>query len=132
MHLCVVVLRQPLSSSSPSSRTVQGVFLWSSQHHHRRPNITSPVPSLQHRLPPSPSMADLKAATNIDPNVWYHVTEGRVDDYKKPKFNAQLQITDKDAFMAVWAANVDHYWQFVSTTTTTVQAPRLALRLARH
>ncbi|KND87937.1 hypothetical protein TOPH_07432 [Tolypocladium ophioglossoides CBS 100239] len=56
-------------------------------------------------------MSDLKAATNIDPNVWYHLTEGRVDDHKKDKFGSMLQVVHDD-FLAVWGTDVNQYWQF--------------------
>ncbi|KAH6897152.1 hypothetical protein B0T10DRAFT_177448 [Thelonectria olida] len=47
---------------------------------------------------------------SLDSNVWYHVTEYRVDIYAKENFTSSLQVED-DNGVAVWGA-VDQYWQF--------------------
>ncbi|KAK5989881.1 hypothetical protein PT974_08143 [Cladobotryum mycophilum] len=58
--------------------------------------------------------SNLKAAS-LDPNAWYHVTEGRVDNITSSKLTSMLQIT-ADGTPAVWAAaNIDQYWQFQPT-----------------
>lgn len=50
--------------------------------------------------------------TNIDPNVWYQVSEGRVDEYKDYDFTSNFQVTDRDeGTVAVWPDNGD-LWQF--------------------
>lgn len=58
-------------------------------------------------------MSDLKPASNLDPNAWYHLTEGRVDDYDKKNFGGMLQIDGKGVFY-VFAADKNQYFQFVS------------------
>ncbi|KAK7428614.1 hypothetical protein QQZ08_004875 [Neonectria magnoliae] len=54
-------------------------------------------------------MADLDAVT-LDSNVWYAITEARVDNYEKKSFNSNLQIEDTGN-LGVWGA-VEQYWQF--------------------
>ncbi|OAQ70014.2 transmembrane alpha-helix domain-containing protein [Pochonia chlamydosporia 170] len=48
---------------------------------------------------------DLKPA-KLDPNVWYHVTEGRVDNFTKTRFDSMFQIVDVQKnngdHLAVW------------------------------
>ncbi|PWI68102.1 hypothetical protein PCL_02503 [Purpureocillium lilacinum] len=56
-------------------------------------------------------MSDLKPASNLDPNAWYHLTEGRVDDYDKKNFGGMLQIDGKGVFY-VFAADKNQYFQF--------------------
>lgn len=63
----------------------------------------------------------------LDSNVWYHVTEARVDDYDKANFTSALQVEDDDG-VAVWSA-VDHYWQFQPVKNG--PAGRYALRCSR-
>jgi hypothetical protein len=55
-------------------------------------------PTLQQHLP-SPIMTDFKPA-ELDANAWYHVTEGRVDNLTKSKFESMFQITPQG--LAVW------------------------------
>ncbi|RSL50126.1 hypothetical protein CEP54_012073 [Fusarium duplospermum] len=56
-------------------------------------------------------MADLKPATDIDPNVWYHLTEENVDDYDGD-FKAMLQTYDDGGFRVFEVPKKKTYWQF--------------------
>ena len=60
--------------------------------------------------------ADLKKATDIDPNVWYHLTEENVDDYNGD-FKSMLQTFEEesgdDGFRVFGVGNRKTYWQFV-------------------
>ena len=62
--------------------------------------------------------ADLKKATNIDPNVWYHLTEENVDDYDGD-FKSMLQpFTEENGdngFRVFGAGDKKIYWQFVGS-----------------
>ncbi|KAF7542529.1 hypothetical protein G7Z17_g11492 [Cylindrodendrum hubeiense] len=71
-------------------------------------------------------MAKLDVVT-LDSNVWYHVTEARVDDYDKDNFTSSFQVED-DNGVAVWGF-VDHYWQFQPVKNG--PAGRYALRCSR-
>lgn len=56
------------------------------------------------------------AVNDIDPNVWWHLTEERVDDYEKEKFSNQLQVlgskdADYEGETACFGV-VGHHWQF--------------------
>ncbi|KAF4966885.1 hypothetical protein FSARC_5498 [Fusarium sarcochroum] len=55
--------------------------------------------------------ADLKAATDIDSNTWYQITELAVDDYDGT-FGSILQPTSPGGDMRVWPADKSSYWQF--------------------
>ncbi|KAJ4251458.1 hypothetical protein NW762_011441 [Fusarium torreyae] len=55
--------------------------------------------------------ANLKAATDIDSNVWYQLTELAVDSYDKT-FVSMLQPTSPGGDLRVWTPNVESYWQF--------------------
>lgn len=59
---------------------------------------------------------DLKKATDIDPNVWYHLTEENVDDYDGD-FKSMLQTFEEesgdDGFRVFSVGNRKTYWQFV-------------------
>ncbi|KAJ4249139.1 hypothetical protein NW762_012474 [Fusarium torreyae] len=57
------------------------------------------------------SLEDLKAATDIDPNVWYHLTEENVDDYDGD-FKSMLQTYEGNEFRVFSVANRKTYWQF--------------------
>ena len=67
-------------------------------------------------------MSDLKPASNLDPNAWYHLTEGRVDDYDKKNFGGMLQIDGKGVFY-VFAADKNQYFQFVSLLPAPLPPP---------
>ncbi|QPC63098.1 hypothetical protein HYE67_005329 [Fusarium culmorum] len=58
---------------------------------------------------------DLKKATDIDPNVWYHLTEEWVDDYNG-NFTGMLQTYKEDSgddgFRVYAVKNRKTYWQF--------------------
>ncbi|KAH7170176.1 hypothetical protein EDB81DRAFT_908660 [Dactylonectria macrodidyma] len=54
-------------------------------------------------------MSEYEAVT-LDSNVWYHLTEARVDEYDSGNFTSSFQVED-DNGVAVWGF-VDHYWQF--------------------
>ncbi|KAM6530069.1 hypothetical protein FALCPG4_008194 [Fusarium falciforme] len=56
-------------------------------------------------------MAKLEPATDIDPNVWYHMTEENVDDYEGD-FKAMLQTWEDGDFRVFPAAKRKTYWQF--------------------
>lgn len=59
-------------------------------------------------------MADLKNETDINSNVWWQVTEARVDDYNKTDFSSMLQMINDDLDLRVFGAEgQDYYWQFV-------------------
>lgn len=50
--------------------------------------------------------------TDIDPNVWYQVSEARVDEYKDYDFTSNLQVSDSNTGeVNVWPDNGD-LWQF--------------------
>lgn len=68
---------------------------------------------------------DLKAA-DFDANVWWHLTEGRVDDYKKKTFSSQLAQADS-GIMDV-GPNRDQYWQLQPVDDV---AGRYALRCSK-
>ncbi|KPM36061.1 hypothetical protein AK830_g10507 [Neonectria ditissima] len=55
-------------------------------------------------------MANLDAVT-LDSNVWYAITEARVDDYDKKSFSSSLQIVEDTGDLGVWGA-VEQFWQF--------------------
>ncbi|RBR20338.1 uncharacterized protein FIESC28_05302 [Fusarium coffeatum] len=59
--------------------------------------------------------ADLKKATDINPNVWYHLTEENVDDYDGD-FKSMLQTFKEDSgddgFRVFGVGNRKTYWQF--------------------
>ncbi|KAH7303789.1 hypothetical protein B0I35DRAFT_517115 [Stachybotrys elegans] len=60
---------------------------------------------------PEPNFAP---ATDIDPNVWYQVSEARVDDYADDDLNSELQVTNADTgALGLWGAT-GHRWQFQS------------------
>lgn len=61
---------------------------------------------------------NLKPA-KLDSNVWYHVSEGRVDDVKKKtKLSSMLRIV-KDGTPAVWPAEgINQYWQFQAVSSS--------------
>ncbi|KAM0230913.1 hypothetical protein ACHAPO_008969 [Fusarium lateritium] len=57
----------------------------------------------------------LKKATDIDPNVWYHLTEENVDDYDgdfKSMLQTQKEDSGEDGFRVFSVANRKTYWQF--------------------
>ncbi|KAJ3544821.1 hypothetical protein NM208_g2853 [Fusarium decemcellulare] len=54
---------------------------------------------------------DLEPATDIDPNVWYHLTEENVDDYDGD-FKSMLQTHQDGDFRVFPVANRKTYWQF--------------------
>ncbi|OAA56500.1 hypothetical protein ISF_07568 [Cordyceps fumosorosea ARSEF 2679] len=54
----------------------------------------------------------MKPATAINSNVWYHVTEGRVDRAGR-KFSSMLQVDSSTNSLKVWpVSEPPHYWQF--------------------
>jgi hypothetical protein len=59
---------------------------------------------------------NLKKATDIDPNVWYHLTEENVDDYDGD-FRSMLQTfkeeSGDDGFRVFGVGDRKTYWQFV-------------------
>ncbi|KAK2608814.1 hypothetical protein QQS21_002671 [Conoideocrella luteorostrata] len=59
----------------------------------------------------------------LDPNVWYHVTEGRVDDYKKTSFQSSFQILNPssnngDKLAVFPIPSPPQYWQFLPVDPT--------------
>lgn len=60
-------------------------------------------------------MAKLEPATDIDPNVWYHMTEENVDDYDGD-FKSMLQTWEDGDFRVFPVAKRKTYWQFVSSS----------------
>ncbi|KAJ4215055.1 hypothetical protein NW759_010084 [Fusarium solani] len=56
-------------------------------------------------------MAKLEPATDIDPNVWYHMTEENVDDYDGD-FKSMLQTWEDGDFRVFPVAKRKTYWQF--------------------
>ncbi|KAJ6446697.1 gelsolin repeat protein [Purpureocillium lavendulum] len=79
-------------------------------------------------------MSDLKPAKELDPNVWYHISEARVDDYKKKKFGGMLQSDDKGTFF-VFASDKNQYYQFLafprSKQPVDGKAGRFAIRASK-
>ncbi|KAM5356848.1 hypothetical protein ACJ41O_003494 [Fusarium nematophilum] len=67
---------------------------------------------------------NLEPATDIDPNVWYHLTEENVDDYDGD-FGTMLQTYGDGDFRVYPVANRKTYWQFQPIGKT---AGRYALR----
>ena len=60
--------------------------------------------------------ADLKKATDINPNVWYHLTEENVDDYDgdfKSMLQTHKEDSGDDGFRVFGVGNRKTYWQFV-------------------
>jgi hypothetical protein len=61
------------------------------------------------------NFGDLKKATDIDPNVWYHLTEENVDDYDGD-FKSMLQTYKEDSgddgFRVFSVGNRKTHWQF--------------------
>ncbi|CAM1505229.1 Fc.00g108660.m01.CDS01 [Cosmosporella sp. VM-42] len=70
-------------------------------------------------------MSNLKAKT-FDSNVWYHITEGRVDNLTKKEFQSSFQTNDDKGNLAVWPA-IDQYWQLQPVSS---KKGRYALRLS--
>jgi hypothetical protein len=71
------------------------------------------------------SKINFKDYTDVDPDVWYHLSEMRVDKYDdNKKFGSQLQI--KDDGLRVFPI-VDQYWQF-QPVDTKERKNRFALR----
>jgi hypothetical protein len=64
-------------------------------------------------------MAKLEPATDIDPNVWYHMTEENVDDYDGD-FKSMLQTWEDGDFRVFPMAKRKTYWQFVSSSSGTM------------
>lgn len=57
-------------------------------------------------------MSTLEPATDLDPNVWYQISELAVDTADKD-LNSMLQPTAPGGDLRVWPGNKDSYWQFV-------------------
>lgn len=77
---------------------------------------------------------DLKKATDIDPNVWYHLTEEWVDDYSG-NFTGMLQTYKEDSgddgFRVYAVKNRKTYWQFVRTMDRgTISCPSFLTKLS--
>lgn len=54
----------------------------------------------------------------FDPNVWYHISEERVDNYTKKEFQSSLQIVNmQNGTLHVWPA-VEQYWQLQPVDNT--------------
>lgn len=47
---------------------------------------------------------------SLDPNVWYQISEGRVDEADSTNLASMLQQTDDG--LAVLGEGVSHFWQF--------------------
>ncbi|KAL6916365.1 hypothetical protein ACHAPO_007414 [Fusarium lateritium] len=56
-------------------------------------------------------MSTLEPATDLDPNVWYQLSELAVDTADKD-LNSMLQPTAAGGDLRVWPANKNSYWQF--------------------
>lgn len=50
--------------------------------------------------------------TDIDPNVWYQLSETRVDSYNDTRFGLNLQITNVSSGELKVLGNNGHAWQF--------------------
>nr|CEG05474.1 unnamed protein product [Fusarium clavum] len=74
---------------------------------------------------------NLKKATDIDPNVWYHLTEENVDDYDGD-FRSMLQTfkeeSGDDGFRVFGVGDRKTYWQFAKHQADT----RFAAPKRRH
>jgi hypothetical protein len=57
-------------------------------------------------------MPTLEPATDLDPNVWYQISELAVDTADKD-LHGMLQPTAPGGDLRVWPANKNSYWQFV-------------------
>ncbi|KAM4057142.1 ricin-type beta-trefoil lectin domain-like domain-containing protein [Hirsutella rhossiliensis] len=57
------------------------------------------------------SSKSLKPVTDLDSNVWWHLSETRVDNYTKPTFGAMLQVADNGGIF-VYGTGANQYWQF--------------------
>ncbi|KAI1070452.1 hypothetical protein LB507_006683, partial [Fusarium sp. FIESC RH6] len=82
------------------------------------------------------AMSDPVPATELDPNVWYHVTEQNVDKDYKTNWRSILQMNQdpnvKDDDLHVWLVktddgNVSAFWQFVSESRLLDFSQRLIL-----
>ncbi|KAH7268490.1 hypothetical protein B0J15DRAFT_510318 [Fusarium solani] len=72
-------------------------------------------------------MAKLEPATDIDPNVWYHMTEENVDDYDGD-FKSMLQTWEDGDFRVFPVAKRKTYWQFCAQQPIGKIPGRYALR----
>ena len=84
-------------------------------------------------------MSDPVPATDLDPNVWYHVTEQNVDKDYKTNWRSILQMNQdpkvNDDNLHVWPVktddgNVSAFWQFVSCPQQLDLSQRLNLLLS--
>ncbi|KAH7324549.1 hypothetical protein B0I35DRAFT_163848 [Stachybotrys elegans] len=65
----------------------------------------------------SSSTPNFPPITDIDSNVWYQMTEQRVDEYEYEEFTSSYQVINRTTGeLAVWPAN-NHYWQFQPVDT---------------
>ncbi|KAJ4158447.1 uncharacterized protein LMH87_008973 [Akanthomyces muscarius] len=67
----------------------------------------------------------IKPATSIDSNVWYHVTEGRVDRAGR-KFGSMLQVDKSTGGLKVFPiTKPPYYWQFQALNSSASASPAL-------
>ncbi|KAI9170828.1 hypothetical protein HJFPF1_00302 [Paramyrothecium foliicola] len=57
-------------------------------------------------------LRDFTPVTDIDPNVWYMISEERVDKYANDGWSSSLQIRDYEKGEIVVFIKKEHYWQF--------------------
>ncbi|VUC32001.1 unnamed protein product [Clonostachys rosea] len=57
-------------------------------------------------------MPDFTAKDDLDPNVWYRLSEERVDSYKTVNLTSSLSVDTSKGTLSMQAAN-DNLWQFL-------------------
>lgn len=53
-----------------------------------------------------------KRVTDLDPNVWYHISEERVDKYEYEKWTSSFQLRNSETGELGVLPSNDHRWQF--------------------
>ncbi|KAH7308514.1 hypothetical protein B0I35DRAFT_464117 [Stachybotrys elegans] len=65
----------------------------------------------------SSSRPSFESVTDIDPNAWYQILEGRVDERNYENFTSSFIVSDREAVSVFVSQTIFHYWQFQPVDT---------------